>query len=251
MMLKAIIVDDEALARQLINEYLQEYPQISVIAECKSGRQAVKAINEGKPDVVFLDIRMPGMDGFEVIEHLSHAPRIVFCTAHSDFALKAFEVNAVDYLLKPYDRKRFARAIQKVLAVHRSETDEFDRLVKVLQEVRSPNSPNEKFESVFVRSGKRITAVRTADILWIEANGDYCDLHTPDASYLSNLSLSELEARLDPVKFARVHRSFIVSTAAITHLTSDGEGGYVATLKNGARVKVSRTYGARIKQLIW
>jgi len=191
---------------------------------------------------------MTGMDGFEVIEHLDHAPRIVFCTAHSDFALKAFEVNAVDYLLKPYDRKRFARAIQKVLEVHRSEADEFDRLVKVLQEVRSPNA---KFESVFVRSGKRIIAVRTADILWIEANGDYCDLHTDDASHLSNLSLSELEARLDPVKFSRVHRSFIVSTAAITHLTSDGEGGYVAMLRNGARVRVSRTYGAKIKQLIW
>jgi two-component system LytT family response regulator len=247
-MLKAVIVDDEALARQLINEYLQEYPQISVIAECRSGRQAIKAINEGKPDMVFLDIRMPGMDGFEIIEHLDHAPRIVFCTAHSDFALKAFEVNAVDYLLKPYDRKRFARAIQKVLEVHRSETDEFDRLVKVLQEVRSPNA---KFESVFVRSGKRITAVRTADILWIEANGDYCDLHTNDASYLSNLSLTELEARLDPVKFARVHRSFIVSTAAITHLTSDGEGGYEAMLRNGARVRVSRTFGAKIKHLIW
>lgn len=247
-MLKAVIVDDEALARQLINEYLQEYPQINVIAECRSGRQAIKAINEGKPDVVFLDIRMPGMDGFEVIEHLDHAPRIVFCTAHSDFALKAFEVNAVDYLLKPYDRKRFARAIQKVLEVHRSETDEFDRLVKVLQEVRSPNT---NFESVFVRSGKRITAVRTADILWIEANGDYCDLHTADALYLSNLSLGELEARLDPAKFARVHRSFIVSTAAITHLTSDGEGGYEAMLRNGARVRVSRTYGAKIKHLIW
>ncbi|MCX6134409.1 MAG: response regulator, partial [Ignavibacteriales bacterium] len=130
-MLKAVIVDDEGLARQLINEYLQEYPQISVIAECRSGRQAIKAINEGKPDVVFLDIRMPGMDGFEVIEHLDHAPRIVFCTAHSDFALKAFEVNAVDYLLKPYDRKRVARPIQKLREVQRSETDEFDRLVKV------------------------------------------------------------------------------------------------------------------------
>jgi two-component system, LytTR family, response regulator len=247
-MLKAIIVDDEALARQLINEYLQEYPQISVIAECKSGRQAIKAINEEKPDVVFLDIRMPGMDGFEIIEHLDHAPRIIFCTAHSDFALKAFEVNAVDYLLKPYDRKRFARAIQKILEAHRSEAEEFERLVKVLQAVRSPN---EKFESVFVRSGKRITAVRTADILWIEANGDYCDLHTGNASYLSNLSLSELESRLDPVKFARVHRSFIVSIAAVTQLTSDGEGGYVAMLRNGARVKVSRTYGAKIKHLIW
>lgn len=247
-MLKAVIVDDEGLARQLINEYLREYPQISVIAECRSGRQAIKAINEGKPDVVFLDIRMPGMDGFEVIEHLDHAPRIVFCTAHSDFALKAFEVNAVDYLLKPYDRKRFARAIQKILEAHRSETDEYDRLVKVLQEVRSHNA---KFESVFVRSGKRITAVRTADILWIEANGDYCDLHTDDNSYLSNLSLGELEARLDPVKFTRVHRSFIVSTAAITHMTSDGEGGYEAMLRNGARVRVSRTYGAKIKHLIW
>ncbi|MCX6133330.1 MAG: LytTR family DNA-binding domain-containing protein [Ignavibacteriales bacterium] len=150
--------------------------------------------------------------------------------------------------MKPYDRKRFARAIQKVLEVHRSETDEFDRLVKVLQEVRSPNA---KFESVFVRSGKRITAVRTADILWIEANGDYCDLHTDDNSYLSNLSLGELEARLDPVKFTRVHRSFIVSAAAITHMTSDGEGGYEAMLRNGARVRVSRTYGAKIKHLIW
>jgi two-component system LytT family response regulator len=118
----------------------------------------------------------------------------------------------------------------------------------LLQDVRSPKA---KFESVFVRSGKKITAVRTADILWIEANGDYSDLHTSDASYLSNLTLSELEAKLDSAQFARVHRSFIVSTPAIAQLISDGEGGYEAVLRNGVRVRVSRTYGAKIKHLIW
>ena len=110
-----ILVDDEPLARKLLKEYLQDFPEIRVVAECKNGRQAVKAINEDKPDVVFLDIRMPGMDGFEVLENLNHMPHIVFSTAYGDYALKAFEMNAVDYLLKPYDRKRFTQAMYKVL----------------------------------------------------------------------------------------------------------------------------------------
>ena len=246
--MRAIIVDDEPLARQIIKEYLEDFPEIKVIAECQNGRQAIKAINQEKPDLVFLDIRMPGIDGFAVLEHLRSMPRIIFSTAHNDFALKAFEVNAVDYLLKPYDRKRFSKAVQRVLQQHQPSTKELDRILSLLQQTREAAA----FPSrIFVRLGKKIVTIQTSDILFIEADGDYTQLHAANVSYLCNLSLNELEERLDPSRFVRVHRSFIVAQDAVEHLASDGEGGFVAKLKNGARVRVSRTYAGRIKPLIW
>ncbi len=247
-MIRAIIVDDEPLARQMIKEYLEDFPEIRVVGECRNGRQAIKSINEQKPDLVFLDIRMPGMDGFEVLEHLKVIPQIVFSTAYNDFALKAFEVNAVDYLLKPYDRKRFAKAVRRVLQRRQKPTEEFDRLVKLLQQIReSPMEPRR----IFVRVGKKIVSAQTDDILWIEAEGDYTKLHTANETYLCNLSLNALEERLGSSRFVRVHRSYMIAKDSVEHLKSDGEGGFVATLKNRANVRVSRTYAGAIKALIW
>ena len=247
-MIRAVIVDDEPLARQLIREYLADFPQVKVVAEAKSGRQAVKVIDEENPDVAFLDIRMPGMDGFEVLESLHHVPRIIFCTAHGDFALKAFEVNAVDYLLKPYDKKRFQKAVQRVIEDQRSGPEDLNHLTKLLQDVRPGQR---RLDSIFVRSGRKILPVRTSDILWIESEGDYSNLHTASTSHLCNLSISELERRLDPSQFSRVHRSFIVQTSAIRQLSSDGEGGFTASLSGGVNVHVSRSYAAKIRHLIW
>lgn len=247
-MIRAIIVDDEPLARQVIKEYLEDFPEIKVIAECRNGRQAVKSINEEKPDLVFLDIRMPLMDGFEVIEHLKVIPHIIFSTAYNDFALKAFEVNAVDYLVKPYDRKRFAKAVQRVLKQQVKPTEEFDRLVKLLQQTREPPTSPDR---IFIRVGKKIVAVHTCDIFWIEADGDYAKLHTSNGTYLCNLSLNALEERLDSSRFIRVHRSSIIARDAVEHLVSDGEGGFLATLKNRKDIRVSRTYAGKVKSLIW
>jgi len=244
----AILVDDEPLARRLLNEYLKDFPHVRVVAECRNGRQAVKAINERKPDLVFLDIRMPGMDGFEVLERLTHLPNIIFSTAHSDYAVKAFEANAVDYLLKPYDRKRFSGALQKVIDRKTSSSGAIDRLIELLQHSKEPG---EYHERIFVRVGRKITPVRVRDIVWIEAEGDYTRLHTSSGSALCNASLNSLEKSLDPSQFIRVHRSHILATDSIDHLAGDGEGGFGATLKDGTKVRVGRTYASRFREIIW
>ncbi len=244
----AILVDDEALARKLLKEYLQDFSEIEVIDECKNGRQAVKAINENRPDLVFLDIRMPGMDGFEVLEHLKHIPHIIFSTAYGDYALKAFEVNAVDYLLKPYDRERFTLAVHKALDRNIKARDQIDAIIQILQQSKESDGYPGR---IFVRIGKKILSVQVSDILWIEADGDYTQLHTNSGNHLCNLSLNALENRLDPSLFLRVHRSYIIANTSIEHLAGDGEGGFVAMLKDKSRVKVSRTYASKIRRCIW
>jgi two-component system, LytTR family, response regulator len=246
--LTTILVDDEPLARQLIREYLQDFPQVKLIGECKNGRQAIKSINEDKPDLVFLDIRMPGIDGFEVLEGLTYVPHVIFSTAYGDQALKAFELNAVDYLLKPYDRKRFSRALQKVMLRTTNADTEIERVVRVLQQSRD----TEEFpKRIFVRLGRKIISIQVKDIISIESNGDYTKLHTDSGIHLCNLSLNTLEARLDPACFLRVHRSHIIAGSSIESLASDGEGGYVATMRDASKVKVSRTYAGKIRDIIW
>jgi two-component system, LytTR family, response regulator len=244
----AILVDDEPLARKLLKEYLQDFPDVMIVGECKNGKQAVKAINENEPDLVFLDIRMPGMDGFKVLEHLNHLPHIIFTTAYGDYALKAFELNAVDYLLKPYDRKRFSRAVHRVLDRNAKTNDEIERIVGILQQTKAQKG----FPAcVFVHVGRKIVSVQVNDITWIEADGDYSQLHTRNGIHLCNLSLNALERRLDPSRFLRVHRSYILARDAVDHLVPDGEGGFVALLKDNSRVKVSRTYASRMREYIW
>ena len=243
-----LIVDDEPLARKMIKEYLQDFPEIKIIGECRNGRQAVKAINEDKPDLVFLDIRMPGMDGFEVLEHIDYIPQIIFTTAYGDYALKAFEVNAIDYLLKPYNRKRFSEAIQKVIYRSAKPNNEIEKILHVLQQSKEPE---DNLKRIFVRVGRKIISVQLHDILWIEADGDYTQLHTNSGTHLCNLSLNALEQRLDSNQFLRVHRSFIIASNSIEHLRGDGEGGFVAFLKDKSKVKVSRSNAVKLRKNIW
>jgi two-component system LytT family response regulator len=243
-----IIVDDEPLARKMIKEYLQDFPEIKTVGECNNGKQAVKAINEDKPDLVFLDIRMPGMDGFEVLERIDCTPHIVFVTAYGDYALKAFEVNAVDYLLKPYDRKRFSQAVQKVLSRSTKSSDEIERILRVLQQSKESEVHPKR---IFVHVGRRIVSVHLHDILWVEADGDYTQLHTNSGTHVCNLSMNTLEQRLDSTRFLRVHRSYMIAADSIEHLEGDGEGGFIAFLKDKSKVKVSRTYAARLRKNIW
>lgn len=245
--LRALIVDDEPPAREIIKEYLHDFPAIEVTGECKNGRLAVQHINDKRPDLIFLDIQMPGMNGFEVLERLQHLPLIIFCTAYDRFALQAFEVNAVDYLLKPFSRERFRKAVRRALQQRENREPEIERIARLLAHAAPPHFA----ERLFVRSGQKLLPVETSAIMWIEAEGDYARLHLQQGkSVLCSMGVGLLQERLDPAAFTRVHRSYIVHLAAVRHLESDGEGGYFAVLKDGARIRVSRSYAPKIKDLI-
>ena len=246
-MVRTIIVDDEPLARGMIREYLADYDEVEVVAECGTGRQAVAAINEHAPDLVFLDVQMPGLDGFDVLERLDALPHIIFSTAYDAFALQAFEAGAVDYLLKPYNRSRFRKALRRALERIHAQPPDPERLLTLLQAARPQR---DYLERLFVRLGDRIVPVATADIVWVEAAGDYSKLYTAAGSYLCNLGIGALAERLDPARFTRVHRSALIAVDALEHLVSDGEGGYIATLRDGTTVRVSRTYASAVRNLI-
>ena len=242
---RAVIADDEAPARQLIREYLGDFPRIEIVAECTDGDEAVRAINAERPDIAFLDVRMPGRSGFDVLTELDHLPYIIFTTAHVEFAVRAFEVEAVDYLLKPYDRERFGRAVERALSAARQE--DVDRLTSLLERAQS-DAPFP--DPVFLRVSQRIFAVPVADILWVEAAGDYATVHTDSDRHFCTSGLGALEKKLDPERFVRVHRSAVVAVAAIRELESDGEGGYRARLRDGTEVRVSRSCAPRFRSLI-
>ncbi|MGH7490873.1 MAG: LytR/AlgR family response regulator transcription factor [bacterium] len=246
MRIKAILIDDEPLARQVMREFLQAFPQIEIIIECENGRQAVAAINRHKPDLIFLDVQMPVLSGFEVLEHVEHIPAVIFCTAYDEFAIRAFEVNAVDYLLKPYDRQRFALAVQRALERRAGANAELERLLRLLQHAQKPEAFADR---LLIRGGDRIVPMHVAEIEWIEAADDYTILHAGHARHLCSGGLGELENRLNPQQFMRVHRSAIINLTRIKHLEKDGEGGMLATMTNGEQVKISRRYAASVRRI--
>ncbi|MFO8097988.1 MAG: LytTR family DNA-binding domain-containing protein [Salinibacter sp.] len=247
--MRALIVDDEPPARTLLREYLAEVDPIEIIGECGNGREAIEAINEQAPDLVFLDVQMPGLDGFDVLEQIETLPTIIFSTAYDEYAIEAFDAGAVDYLLKPYSRARFHTAVERALDRHNQTNDAYaDRLATLLQKVRA--SDDETPDRIYVRHGEKIIPVAPEDIRWIEAAGDYAKLHTAEKTYLSSANLGELADRLDPKQFARVHRSHIIAFPAVDHLRSDGSGGYHAVLDDGTTVRVSRSYAPDIRDRV-
>jgi len=247
MQLRTILIDDEPLARQVIREFLQAFSQIEIIAECENGLQAVAAINQHKPDLIFLDVQMPGLNGFQVLERLEHLPAIIFSTAYDEYAIRAFEVNAVDYLLKPFDRQRFAVAVERAVERRAGVAMEIEKLLRLLQQAQPAGSFSDR---LLVRSGDRIIPVRLAEIEWIEAADDYTMLYAGNVKHLCTLGLGELEKRLPPQQFMRVHRSAIINVSRLRHLEKDGEGGMIATLAGGEEVKVSRRYAAALREFV-
>ncbi|WP_103020951.1 LytR/AlgR family response regulator transcription factor [Salinibacter altiplanensis] len=244
--MQALIVDDEPPARTLIQEYLEDVDRIEAIGECGNGREAIEAINETAPDLVFLDVQMPGLDGFDVLERIDTLPDIIFSTAYDEYAIAAFEAGAVDYLLKPYTRARFQTAVERALERHDRGDDAYaDQLAALLQEART--DAEESPERLYVRHGDKIIPVDPDNIRWIEAAGDYSKLHTDEATYLSSMGIGELDDRLASAQFMRVHRSHILAFPAIDHLYSDGSGGYKAVLDDGTTVRVSRSYASAIR----
>lgn len=240
-MKKVIIVDDEKAGRSLIKEYLENHQDLILVGEANNGVDAIKIINEFTPDLVFMDIQMPGLTGFDVLEHLNELPTIIFSTAYDSYALQAFEVHAVDYLLKPYTRDRFDKAVAK------SNKSSPQKIAPLADEhiLSKPEYP----ERIIAEKGNKYVPLETNEIFYIEAYGDYSKIYSSKEMYISNRGISLLEEKLNPKQFLRIHRSTIVSLQAVQEVSRYGKS-YILILKNGEKVKVSRSYADKIKELI-
>jgi len=240
---KAIIIEDESPARELIKAYLKEVDNIEVVAECENGFEGIKAINQHKPDLIFLDIQMPKLTGFEMVELLDEYPQIIFTTAYDQFAIKAFELNAVDYLMKPFSKERFLKAVNK--AVKRfQENDTVKENVKSL--VEKVKEESGVIDRIFVKTGSRIDVIPVSDIIKIEAQDDYVEIFTKEKSYLKKETMHYLEKNLPETNFIRVHRSSIINTDYLYKIEKYGKESYIVILKDGSKVNVSKS---RIKEL--
>jgi two-component system LytT family response regulator len=235
--MRILIVDDEMLARAVVREYLAEHADVEIVAECANGFEAVKAITELAPDLVLLDIQMPKLDGFEVAELAGSKTRYIFATAFDQYAIKAFECHALDYLLKPFSQQRFDQA----LAHARASLVKGPGDAAIEQLVREAAGRNLPLSRVLIRDGARVHVVGCDRIDYIEAQDDYVQIHADGKSHLKNQRLAELEAQLDGARFLRIHRSIIVNLARIDRIEQATRDSYVAVLKDGNRLPVSRS----------
>lgn len=251
MALTTLIVDDEPLAREGLRVLLSKDPEVSAIRESRDGREAVSAIRESNPDLVFLDVQMPEMDGFEVVRQIGaeHMPQVVFVTAHDQYAIQAFEVNALDYLLKPVIEERFVKALVRAKDHIRSNVaaDSNRQIIGLLETIASPRS---YVKRLAVRSGSKAVFVDVEDLDWMEGAENYVELHAGRVSHLLHVTMNTLEKSLDPEIFLRIHRSIIVNLGRIKNLQSGAHGEYVITLRDGTLLQSGRTYSSRLRALI-
>lgn len=247
-MIKAIIIDDEQLARDIIKAYLKPFDsQIEVVQECSDGFQGLKAIQEVKPDLIFLDIQMPKITGFEMLELLENPPVVIFSTAFDQYAIKAFEMNATDYLLKPYTDQRFKEAVDKAIekiSAKQSSKQELEQL----QEKRE--SLAEELDRIVVKTGNKIHILGLSHIAHFEAQDDYVAIHAEQGKFLKQLRMKFLEEHLPSTDFVRIHRSHIVAIPAIEKLELYEKDSYLLTLKNGKQLPVSRSGHGRLREVL-
>lgn len=248
MRLRAIIVDDEELARNRIRKMLQKYESdLEVVDEARNGKEALERINAREPDVIFLDVQMPGFDGFEVVRRLTVRPFIVFTTAYDEFALKAFEENTVDYLLKPIEQRRLDKTIEKLRRLFDTHTLDFDNGVERLL-ARLAATPPKRLQ---VKVGEKIVLIDIDEVTFFESKDKYTFLHTGEAEHIIDFTLAELESKLDPTEFVRIHRSAIINLKYVSELVRWFGGKYKVKLKdkNKTELVVSRGYVDRIHRL--
>jgi two-component system LytT family response regulator len=247
MTFRAVIVDDEELARDRVRSLLETQPDFEVVDECSNGAEAVAAISELTPDVVFLDIQMPGLDGFEVVERVGtrRMPHTVFVTAFDQHAVRAFNSCALDYLLKPFDSERVRETLERIRSRQSAPGELVSRLEQLLQEL-SPAGRSYP-PTLVVRSGPRLVLVEVKDAIAFTADGNYIRIHTGSKSYLLRETMTNLERRLDPSEFVRIHRSAIVRIGSIATLESVTYGEYQVVLRNGTKLSSSRTYRERLE----
>jgi|SRR5262245_3590477 len=247
--IRTLIVDDEPLARERIVDMLVGDAEVEIIGECGDGLAAVAAIEAHKPELVFLDVQMPELDGFGVLEAIDQTPVIVFVTAYDQYALRAFEVHALDYLLKPFDRERFDKALRR--AKHQIERERAgaapQELVALLADLRSRPKP---LERLVIKSGGRVFFMRADEIDWIEAAANYVRLHAGKEAHLLRETITGLAAKLDPDKFLRIHRSIIVNLDRVKELQPWFHGDYVVILQDGTQLTSSRNYREELRKLL-
>lgn len=243
--IRTIIIDDENLARELIKAYLAKFEQIEVILECEDGFQGLKAIQEHKPDLIFLDVQMPKITGFEMLELIDEPPVVIFSTAFDQYAIKAFELNATDYLLKPYSEERFKEAVQKAIAkVGQSEV-----VKKEAEAVTdSHRDQQESIDRIVVKTGNKIQILPLDSIFHFEAQDDYVAIHAKEGKFLKLMRMKHLESGLPTGTFVRIHRSHMVSVKMIEKLELYEKDSYLLTLKNGVKLPVSRSGHAKLRQ---
>jgi two-component system LytT family response regulator len=244
-MIRALLIDDEPLARMVVREYLLGYPQIEVLQECGDGFEGLKAIQQHQPDLIFLDVQMPKINGFEMLELVDEQPAVIFTTAFDEYAIKAFEAHATDYLLKPFSKDRFNKAIDKFLAqAPNTATPKKEELLET-----ASHSPGQH-ERIVVKTGTKVKIIPVADVLYLQADDDYVSIITAEGSFLKNKTMSFFEQTLDGRQFVRVHRSYIVSVQEITRIDPYEKDSHLAILKNGAKIPVSKTGYVKLKQVL-
>ncbi|MBA4408210.1 MAG: LytTR family transcriptional regulator DNA-binding domain-containing protein [Bacteroidota bacterium] len=246
--LQTLIIEDEELARNLLRSYLKDHPDIEVIGECENGFDGVKAINEKKPDLVFLDIQMPKITGFEMIELLDYKPQIIFTTAYDQYALKAFELNAVDYLLKPFSKDRMLAAIEKVQHRILSGEDSSEKL----EELTNLHPGQEFIDRVVVKDRHKIHIITVDKIRYIESLDDYVMIYTHEGRHMKQKTMKYFENNLDPKNFIRIHRSYIVQVDNIAEIQQYEKESYIVILKDKdkTKLKVSKTGYKKIKEVL-
>lgn len=252
--IRAVIVDDEPLGRTVIREMLRRDEEFSVVGECANGHEAIAVINDQRPDLVFLDVQMPEVDGFDVLAALDAEclPLIIFVTAYDQYAVSAFDVHAVDYLLKPFDRERFGKALQRAKdQLHRDRADDVSHINRrILALLEEQKAKTKYLERLVIKNNGRVFFLKTEEIDWIGAEGNYVNLHVKKESYLLRETISSLEAQLDPRRFARIHRSQIVNLDRISELRHWSHGEYQVILHDGAELMLSRSYREKLHALL-
>jgi two-component system LytT family response regulator len=241
--MKAIIIDDEPLARLIVKEYLQSYKEIEIVTECGDGFEGLKAIQQYQPDLIFLDVQMPKITGFEMLELIDQPVAVIFTTAYDEYAIKAFEANAIDYLLKPFGKDRFDKAIQKFKEQQNSNK------IKEIPEMLLQTAANSAAQSnrVVVKSGNKIKIIPAIDILYLEAADDYVKIHTKEGSFLKNKTMSYFEDTLDPALFVRCHRSYIINVQEVTRIDQNEKDSHIVLLRSGIKIPVSRNGYTKLK----
>ncbi|MBD1364155.1 LytTR family transcriptional regulator DNA-binding domain-containing protein [Mucilaginibacter sp. ZT4R22] len=246
-MTRALIIDDEPLARMVVLEYLQAFPQIEVLQECGDGFEGLKAIQQHQPDLIFLDVQMPKINGFEMLELVDNPPAVIFATAFDEFAIKAFEAHALDYLLKPFSKERFVKAIDKFLS-HSNTAPAAAKTTETLLEIAA-QSPAQN-ERIVVKTGTKVKIISVLDVEYLQADDDYVSVITAEGAFLKNKTMAFFEKTLDPRHFVRVHRSYIIAIQQITRLDPYEKDSHLAILKSGAKIPVSKTGYVKLKQVL-
>lgn len=243
---KCLIIDDEPLARSIVAEYLQEYPSIEVVQECGDGFEGVKAIMQHQPDLIFLDIQMPKINGFEMLELVDKAPAVIFTTAFDEYALKAFEASAVDYLLKPFSKDRFNAAVHKWQEQRNAASAES----KLQQLTDIPVKQPEEQIRIVVKAGNNIRIIPVSDVQYLEAYDDYVKIHTKDGMFLKKKTMSYYEDTLATDQFVRVHRSYILALSQLTRIEPLEKDNHIALLKSGVRIPLSKSGYTRLRSVL-